>query len=102
MDRDRGAVIARFAFDCRAVIDGMPRLLPTRRGFHIMPGGGGSFVVRDPRLMSDDAFKFQVDLRGIIRVLSESLYSSPQVFVRELLQNATDAIAARRMLGEPF
>jgi molecular chaperone HtpG len=39
---------------------------------------------------------FKVDLRGIVDVLSNHLYSSPTVFVRELLQNAVDAITARR------
>ena len=39
--------------------------------------------------------KFQIDLRGIIDLLSNHLYSGPQVFVRELLQNAVDAIQAR-------
>jgi len=42
--------------------------------------------------------RFQVNLRGIIDLLSHHLYSSPGVFVRELLQNATDAIRARRHL----
>ena len=31
-------------------------------------------------------FSFQVDLKGIIRLLSENLYSSADVFLRELLQ----------------
>jgi molecular chaperone HtpG len=44
--------------------------------------------------MSDH--RFQVDLTGIIDLLSHHLYSGPQVFVRELLQNAVDAIRARR------
>jgi molecular chaperone HtpG len=39
---------------------------------------------------------FQVNLRGIIELLSNHLYSGPQVFVRELLQNAVDAITVRR------
>jgi len=39
---------------------------------------------------------FRVDLRGIIDLLSHHLYSSPRVYVRELLQNAVDAITARR------
>lgn len=38
---------------------------------------------------------FQINLRGIIDLLSEHLYSGPEVFVRELLQNAVDAITAR-------
>ncbi|WP_211116278.1 HSP90 family protein [Glycomyces buryatensis] len=39
---------------------------------------------------------FQVDLRGLVDLLSHHLYSSPKVYVRELLQNAVDAITARR------
>ncbi|ADG67609.1 ATP-binding region ATPase domain protein [Planctopirus limnophila DSM 3776] len=42
--------------------------------------------------------RFQVDLRGMIELLSEHLYSSPSVFVRELLQNSVDAISARRLI----
>jgi molecular chaperone HtpG len=38
---------------------------------------------------------FQVDLRGIVDLLSHHLYGSPRVYVRELLQNAVDAISAR-------
>jgi molecular chaperone HtpG len=41
---------------------------------------------------------FGVDLRGMIDLLSHHLYSSPRVYVRELLQNAVDAITARRAL----
>lgn len=39
---------------------------------------------------------FQVDLQGIVDLLSNHLYSSPRVYLRELLQNAVDAITARR------
>ncbi|HTF81828.1 MAG TPA: HSP90 family protein, partial [Cytophagales bacterium] len=39
---------------------------------------------------------FQVNLSGVLKVLSDSLYSSWEVFIRELLQNANDAIVARR------
>lgn len=42
------------------------------------------------------AQQFQVDLRGVIDLLSRHIYSGPRVFLRELLQNAVDAIAARR------
>ena len=48
------------------------------------PGGGSA------------AQNFQVDLAGLVDLLSRNLYSGPQVFVRELLQNGTDAISARR------
>lgn len=39
---------------------------------------------------------FQVDLRGIVDLLSHHLYASPRVYLRELLQNGVDAIVARR------
>lgn len=39
---------------------------------------------------------FQVDLRGLVDLLSHHLYSSPRVYLRELLQNGVDAITARR------
>ncbi|MEV6533504.1 HSP90 family protein [Streptomyces sp. NPDC048448] len=39
---------------------------------------------------------FQVDLRGLVDLLSHHLYSSPRVYLRELLQNAVDALTARR------
>ncbi|MET3982363.1 HSP90 family protein [Streptomyces sp. PvR034] len=42
------------------------------------------------------ANSFQVDLRGLVDLLSHHLYSSPRVYVRELLQNAVDAVTARR------
>ena len=38
---------------------------------------------------------FQVDLRGMVDLLSHHLYGSPRVYLRELLQNAIDAITAR-------
>ena len=41
---------------------------------------------------------FQVDLRGMVDLLSHHLYSSPRVYIRELMQNAVDAITARRLL----
>lgn len=40
-------------------------------------------------------FRFQVNLGGMIEILSDHLYSSPDVYIRELLQNAVDAIVAR-------
>ena len=47
-------------------------------------------------------FKFKVNLGGMIDLLSNHLYSSPDVFVRELLQNGTDAIRARVMSDPDF
>ena len=48
--------------------------------------------------MSADVRQFQVDLRGVVDLLSRHIYSSPRVYLRELLQNARDAITARREL----
>jgi molecular chaperone HtpG len=44
------------------------------------------------------AHAFQVDLRGLVDLLSHHLYSSPRIYIRELLQNAVDAVTARRAL----
>lgn len=45
---------------------------------------------------------FQVNLKGIISLLSEHIYSNPATFVRELLQNSIDAITALRGLDENY
>lgn len=42
--------------------------------------------------------RFQVDLAGMVDLLSSHLYSGPQAYLRELLQNAVDAITARQQL----
>lgn len=46
--------------------------------------------------MADADEVFHVDLRGVVDLLSHHLYSSPRVYVRELVQNAVDATTARR------
>ncbi|NQX26406.1 HSP90 family protein [Microbacteriaceae bacterium VKM Ac-2854] len=43
-----------------------------------------------------DAQPFQVHLGGIIELLSRNIYSGPRVYLRELLQNGTDALSARQ------
>ena len=48
--------------------------------------------------MTSHQATFQVDLRGLVDLLSHHLYSSPRVFLREVLQNGTDAITARAAL----
>jgi molecular chaperone HtpG len=52
--------------------------------------------------MENNLYLFQVNLKGMIELLSEHIYSSPNVFVRELLQNGIDAITARRSIDESF
>ena len=43
-----------------------------------------------------DKRSFDVDLAALLRVFGGHLYSTPDVFVRELIQNGLDAIAVRR------
>lgn len=43
-------------------------------------------------------YQFRINLRGIIDLLSNHLYSGPEVYLRELLQNGIDAIHARSLL----
>lgn len=45
-----------------------------------------------------DSGHFGVDLGGVIALLGRNLYSTPGVYLRELLQNAHDAVAARRAI----
>lgn len=45
---------------------------------------------------------FRVDLRGIVDLLSTAIYSTPQVYLRELIQNGVDAITARQRLEAGF
>ncbi|EGP9263350.1 HSP90 family protein, partial [Listeria monocytogenes] len=42
--------------------------------------------------------RFQVNLAGMIDILSNHLYDEKDVYIRELLQNATDAIRARKKI----
>lgn len=42
------------------------------------------------------SYHFQVNLGGMLDVLSNHLYKSPDVFLRELLQNGVDAITLRQ------
>ena len=39
--------------------------------------------------------RFQVDLAGMVDLLSRHLYSGPEAYLRELIQNAVDAVTAR-------
>ncbi len=47
-------------------------------------------------------YNFKVDLGGMIDILSNHLYSEKKVFLRELLQNATDAIQMRSLLENSY
>jgi len=43
-----------------------------------------------------ERFRMETNFEGLIRLLAEHLYSEPDVFVRELVQNANDSIVRRR------
>lgn len=47
--------------------------------------------------MTDHKRQFQIFLPGLLKVLAESLYSTNQVAVRELIQNAHDSCIRRQM-----
>lgn len=47
-----------------------------------------------------DSTRFQVNFTGILKLLSDNLYSQREIFLRELLQNAVDAIAARKLIED--
>ncbi len=47
-------------------------------------------------------YQFQVNMKGMIELLSEHIYSSPTVFIRELLQNGMDAVTMRKGIDEQF
>ena len=47
-------------------------------------------------------YSFSVNLGGMIDILSNHLYSSPKVFLRELLQNSADAVSLRKQLDASY
>lgn len=47
--------------------------------------------------MEKNENRFKVNLAGMIDILSNHLYNNKDVYIRELLQNATDAIRARKL-----
>ena len=47
-----------------------------------------------------ERFKMETNFEGLIQLLAKHLYPEPDVFVRELIQNAHDSIVRRRE-GEP-
>lgn len=43
-----------------------------------------------------DALKMKTDFDGLIRLLANDLYSDPEMFIREIIQNAYDGILCRK------
>jgi molecular chaperone HtpG len=46
--------------------------------------------------------QIRVDFPGLLRLLSTNLYSDPDMFIREVIQNSHDAILARRQTDKSF
>ncbi|WP_046225474.1 HSP90 family protein [Paenibacillus dauci] len=53
-------------------------------------------------MSNQNNYRFQVNLSGMINILSNHLYSNPRVFLREVMQNAVDAITARNQLETDY
>jgi len=51
-------------------------------------------------MQENKPYAFQVNMKGMISLLSEHLYSNANTFIRELLQNAVDAIRALQHIDE--
>ena len=43
---------------------------------------------------------FQIHSKGLIRLLAQNLYADPDIFLREMIQNAHDSIQRRRVLAK--
>lgn len=52
--------------------------------------------------MAQENFHFQVNLGGMLDILSNHLYKTTDVFLRELMQNGVDAVTRRKKLEPEF
>ena len=48
--------------------------------------------------MSAQTYEIKTDVAGLIRLLARNLYAQPDVFLREMIQNANDAIVRRESI----
>ena len=49
--------------------------------------------------MTGEESTFQIQLEGLIQLLAQNLYADPDVFLREMIQNAHDSIRRRAELA---
>jgi molecular chaperone HtpG len=49
--------------------------------------------------MTAEKRTFQIHLQGLIRLLAQNLYADPDIFLREMIQNAHDSIGRRGVLA---
>lgn len=52
--------------------------------------------------MAQDNYCFQVNLAGMLDILSNHLYKTADVFLRELMQNGVDAVTRRKVIDPDF
>ena len=55
--------------------------------------------MRKDRIMSNMEKKFEADTGKILDIVINSLYSEREIFVRELISNASDAIDKKKYLA---
>ena len=53
----------------------------------------------DNRPMAEETLRFETDVGKILRIVANSLYSDKQIFLRELISNASDACDRLRYLA---
>jgi molecular chaperone HtpG len=60
-------------------------------------------IMTEPQTPSPTTHAFEAEVEAVLRLVVHSLYSHPEVFLRELISNASDAIDKRRFraIGEP-
>jgi len=54
--------------------------------------GSPSFFFEEPSVVSAETLQFKTELKQVLHIIVHSLYSHKDIFLRELISNASDAI----------
>ncbi|XP_042890511.1 heat shock protein 75 kDa, mitochondrial-like isoform X2 [Penaeus japonicus] len=90
-----GALSALSARSRRCDINNYGYSRPLHRNFHLTTQRLQEAVKAD----DDKTYEFQAETRMLLDIVAKSLYSEKEVFVRELISNASDAIEKARYLA---